>query len=86
MGETRLSFKRYEKKYLLSAERCALLMERLRPRIEPDEYFRSTVCSLYYDTPDCRLIRLSHLAFSGRTYRKEFRNLLTASSIDFANV
>ena len=40
----------------------------------------------YVCPADCRLIRLSHLAFSGRTYRKEFRNLLTASSIDFANV
>ena len=40
----------------------------------------------YVCPADCRLIRLAHLAFSGRTYRKEFRNLLTASSIDFANV
>ena len=70
MGETRLSFKRYEKKYLLSAERCALLMERLRPRIEPDEYFRSTVCSLYYDTPDCRLIRHS---IEGPVYKEKLR-------------
>ncbi len=40
----------------------------------------------YVCPADCRLIRLSHLAFSGRTYRKEFRNLLTASNIGFANV
>ena len=30
MGETRLSFKRYEKKYLLSAGQYARLMEKLR--------------------------------------------------------
>ena len=59
MGETRLSFKRYEKKYLLSAEQYADLMEKLREHIEPDEYFQSTVCSLYYDTDDCSLIRHS---------------------------
>ena len=59
MGETRLSFKRYEKKYLLSAEQYARLMEKLREHIEPDEYFQSTVCSLYYDTADCTLIRHS---------------------------
>ena len=40
----------------------------------------------YVCPADCRLIRLSHLAFSGRTYRKEFRNLLTASHIGSANV
>ena len=59
MGETRLSFKRYEKKYLLSAGQYARLMEKLREHIEPDEYFQSTVCSLYYDTADCSLIRHS---------------------------
>ena len=40
----------------------------------------------YVCPADCRLIRLAHLAFSGRTYRKEFRNLLTASHIGSANV
>ena len=50
MGETRLSFKRYEKKYLLSAAQYARVLEQLRPHIEPDDYFQSTFCSLYYDT------------------------------------
>ncbi len=59
MGETRLSFKRYEKKYLLSAQQYARLFEQLQPYIEPDEFFQSTVCSLYYDTEDYRLIRHS---------------------------
>ncbi len=52
MSETRLSFKRFEKKYLLSAAQYAALME-------PDEYFQSTVSSIYYDTRDFRLIRHS---------------------------
>ena len=59
MGETKLSFKRYEKKYLLTAEGYARLMERMAPHIEPDEYHRSTVCSIYYDGDDFRLIRHS---------------------------
>ena len=59
MGETRLSFKRYEKKYLLSAAQYTRVMQELRPYLEPDEYFQSTVCSLYYDTADCTLIRRS---------------------------
>lgn len=59
MGETKLSFKRYEKKYLLSAEGYAYLMGRMADYIEPDEYHRSTVCSIYYDGDDYRLIRHS---------------------------
>ena len=47
MGETKLTFKRYEKKYLLSAEGYARLMDRMEAYIEPDEYHRSTVCSIY---------------------------------------
>ncbi len=70
MGETTLTFKRYEKKYLLTAEAYARLMAQLRPRIEPDEYFRSTVCSLYYDTEDCRLIRHS---IEGPVYKEKLR-------------
>lgn len=59
MGETKLTFKRYEKKYLLSPEVYARLRQRLDPYIEPDEYFQSTVCSVYYDSADYRLIRHS---------------------------
>lgn len=59
MGETKFSFERYEKKYLLSAEEYAALWQRLEPLVEPDEYHRSSVCSLYYDTEDFALIRHS---------------------------
>ena len=59
MGETKLTFKRYENKYLLSAEQYQALWQRLESYIEPDEYFRSTVCSIYYDDDDYTLIRHS---------------------------
>ena len=59
MGETRLTFKRYEKKYLLSREQYEKLFRALEDHIEPDLYFSSTVCSLYYDTDDFALIRHS---------------------------
>ena len=59
MGETKLSFKRYEKKYLLSAGQYEALFRALEGRIVPDLYHRSTVCSLYYDTEDYALIRRS---------------------------
>lgn len=59
MKETQLSFKRYEKKYLLSGEKYGQLWRRLEGRLEPDRFFESTVLSLYYDWDDFRLIRSS---------------------------
>ena len=59
MDQTKLTFKRYEKKYLLSAEQFDRLWPQLEAYIEPDEYFKSTVCSLYYDSEDYSLIRRS---------------------------
>ena len=59
MGETKLSFKRYEKKYLLSRAQYEKLFDALHEHIVPDEYFKSSVCSLYYDTDDYSLIRHS---------------------------
>lgn len=58
-NDTKLSFARYEKKYLLSGEMYDKLWQELSPRLEPDEYPRSTVCSLYYDDSDYSLIRAS---------------------------
>ena len=59
LGDTKLTFKRMEKKYLLSREQYEKLFAALEEHIEPDLYFRSTVCSLYYDTDDFSLIRHS---------------------------
>lgn len=57
--DPRLTFKRYEKKYLLSPEKYAALRAALDGLIEPDEFFASTVCSVYYDTENYSLIRNS---------------------------
>ena len=59
MDQTKLTFKRYEKKYLLSAEQYDRLRQLLDEYIEPDEYFKSTVCSIYYDSENYSLIRHS---------------------------
>jgi len=53
------TFQRIEQKYLLSEEQYTALMERLQEHIRPDEFCKSTICSIYYDTPDYRLIRAS---------------------------
>ena len=59
MGDTILTFKRYEKKYLLSAEKYEQLWQRLEEYMEPDRFFSSTVCSIYYDDDQYSLIRHS---------------------------
>ena len=59
MGDTKLVFKRYEKKYLLSRGQYETLFRELQDHIVPDTYHRSTVCSIYYDTDDYELIRRS---------------------------
>lgn len=52
-------FRRNEQKYILTdAQRCAL-EQLLTSYMQPDPYGQSTICSLYFDTPDYRLIRRS---------------------------
>ena len=52
-------FKRIEKKYLISEAQYEALFRRIGIHLKPDEYGRSTVMSLYLDTPDHRIIRNS---------------------------
>ncbi len=57
--ETACVFKRVEKKYLLTEDRYDALFRRIGAHLKPDEFGRSTVLSLYLDTPDHRIIRNS---------------------------
>ena len=52
-------FKRIEKKYLLTLEQHAAFMALIGDMIIPDDHGKSTIQSLYLDTPDFRLIRAS---------------------------
>ena len=52
-------FERTEKKYILTLSQRRRLLEVISRYIKPDEYGESTVCSLYFDTDDSRLIRHS---------------------------
>ncbi|MGN1075170.1 MAG: polyphosphate polymerase domain-containing protein [Eubacteriales bacterium] len=52
-------FKRYEIKYLVSAEERAFLEEQIRRHMRPDAHGESTVRSVYFDTPDARIVRRS---------------------------
>ena len=52
-------FRRREIKFLLDPDQRRAVEEELQRRMVPDEHGPSTVCSLYYDTPDYRMIRRS---------------------------
>lgn len=50
-------FERYELKYFLSSSQKASLMREMKGRMVPDQYGRTTIRNIYYDTDSYRLIR-----------------------------
>lgn len=52
-------FCRRELKFLLNEPQCLAIRGILHRHMEPDAYGLNTICNLYYDTPDYRLIRHS---------------------------
>jgi hypothetical protein len=52
-------FKRYEMKYLLNQKQYEAIKSKVQERLTNDEFGENTIQSLYYDTLDDRLIRLS---------------------------
>ena len=63
-------FQRVEKKYLLDTAQRAALMSLVRSRLVPDKYGKSTIQSLYLDTPDHRIIRNS---LDAKAYKEKLR-------------
>ena len=62
--------KRYELKYLLDAEKTAYFKKRLEGHMQVDRFGLCSIASLYYDTPDHRLIRES---IDGPLYKEKLR-------------
>ena len=58
-AQVQKNFKRYEKKFFLTPEQYKMFKERIASYITPDKYGRYTICNIYYDTDDYRLIRAS---------------------------
>lgn len=54
-----MTFKRYEIKYMLTRRQEEQIKQVMAPYMKEDEHGRSTICSLYLDTPDYLLIRRS---------------------------
>ncbi len=63
-------FKRVEKKYPVDTRKKNMLLDMIAHRLVADSHGKSTVCSLYLDTPDRLLIRNSMTA---TTYKEKLR-------------
>ena len=59
MADFNTVFKRYEKKYMLTKEQYASFKEDIDDFMKIDEYGLSTICNIYYDTVDYKLISRS---------------------------
>lgn len=58
-AQIKTCFERYEKKYRLTAEQQRAILQGMAPYMKKDTYGAYTICNIYYDTPDWRLIRTS---------------------------
>lgn len=63
-------FERRELKFLLNSQQRRCLEQCMQGRMRPDEHGESTICNIYYDTPDYRLIRRS---LNGGIYKEKIR-------------
>ena len=61
---------RTETIYILTLSQRRALLEKIEQYVKPDEYGESTVCSLYFDTDNHRLIRQS---MEKPTYKEKLR-------------
>ena len=59
MSEVQSCFKRVEKKYLLTGQQYTAMRRGMEKYVKPDAYSHYTICNVYYDTDDFRLIRTS---------------------------
>lgn len=54
-----MKFRRREVKFMISTKAYELILQEFQKHMIADKHGRSTICSLYYDTPDYLLIRRS---------------------------
>ena len=59
MSEIQSCFQRYEKKYILTWKQYQAMRAGMAPYMKADRFSNYTICNIYYDTPDYRLIRAS---------------------------
>lgn len=59
MSKTNYVFKRVEKKFLITENTLSDFLADISPYIKQDDFGKYTICNIYYDTIDDRLIRTS---------------------------
>ena len=69
-------FKRYEIKYLVTDEQKKMIMREMQKYMYADKYGKSTICNIYFDTPDFLLIRrsLEHPVYKLRSCKTRQHN------------
>jgi hypothetical protein len=70
MSEIQTSFKRYEKKFLLTPQQYDAIQPEFQQYMAEDAYGLHTICNIYYDTPTYALIRAS---VEKPAYKEKFR-------------
>lgn len=63
-------FQRYEMKYLITLEQKARILDVMAPYMVLDQYGRTTIRNIYYDTENYRLVRHS---IEGLAYKEKLR-------------
>ena len=63
-------FKRYEFKYIITQTQKAKLLKAMEPYMDLDQYGRTVIRNIYFDTDNYRLIRKS---IEGPTYKEKLR-------------
>ena len=64
------TFKRYEIKYMLNAQEKKEILRAMEHHMKLDQYGRTTIRNIYYDTDTFRLIRNS---LDGPIYKEKLR-------------
>lgn len=74
-------FQRHETKYLLASAQRARLESLLAVHMTPDAWGRSTICSVYYDTPSGTLARRSmeHPLYKEKIRLRSYGDIVRAS-------
>lgn len=68
--DDQMIFKRYEIKYLISKAQQEMIQRNMDEYMTGDAYGRSTICNIYFDTPDFLMVRRS---LEGPLYKEKLR-------------
>lgn len=70
MAEIQSSFRRVEKKFVLTEKEYEILLPVITQHMVSDQYGEYTICNIYYDTDSYELIRKS---IEKPVYKEKFR-------------